>query len=158
MKTRIGTTEFEFVSPAELRSILGEAAAMQRRLSPQTTRPFDAILLDGTGGGTLELYKVPAGLEFALHRLLITDDTHTPGAPFTAAAGYADIRRRGGARDDFVLFSAAAGGIPAKVTYSDVTAPRYRNLETIEIVIVGGPANTSITVKAQGTLSPLTIE
>jgi hypothetical protein len=146
----------DFVSPDELRAILGEAASQQNRLSPQTSRPIEGIVLDANGNGTVELYKVPAGMEFALHRIIIDADGITPAAPFTNPAGFAEILR-GGAMFGFVSFAPAAGGLPAVNTWGSDNAIRYRNDEVVEVSIVGGPANGTIIIRAQGTLSPLTL-
>jgi hypothetical protein len=146
----------DFVSPDELRAILGEAASQQNQLSPQTSRPIEGIVLDANGNGTVELYKVPAGMEFALHRIVIDLDSATPATPYTNANGYAEILR-GGTMQDFVSFAPAAGGLPAVNSWGGGAALRYRNDEVVEIAIVGGPANGTVLVRAQGVLQPLTI-
>ena len=159
MKTRIAAgATIETVTPDEfktiLRQVLGEASSEIRK-GPQTERPIDGITLDANGNGTLDVYLVPAGMEFALHRLYIGDDTHTPAAPYTSAAGYAYILRNTEPLD-FVNFNSAAGGLPCLALWSDTGALRYRNNEKLSVQFVGGPASASVVVRAQGTLQPLT--
>ena len=149
----------EVVSPQELeailRGVLGEARA-ERNRGPQVERPADGIKLDNTGACVpTTIFTVPQGMDFALHRVIIDDDTHTPGNPFTAAGAYMDILRRG-VREDFLALTAAAGGFPVVKTWSMVEAIRFRNGETVQVQFVAGPANGTVLVRMQGTLQPFT--
>lgn len=142
--------EFEFVTPDELYSTLQRAARLG---APERVWPENSIILDGNGNGTLRLYAVPVDRTFSLHRIILTADGITPVSNYTSATGYAEIRRND-LMVDFILFTAAAGGIPAVGTWGTEDAPHYAQREKVEIVIVGGPANGALLVRGQGTLRP----
>lgn len=144
--------EIEVVSPDELRGILGEKFPARR--GPQLHRPLKALALDASGGGTVELYVVKAGMQFTLHWLTIDAETFTPAAPFTNASGYAEILQAGQMRD-FVNFSSSAGGLPA--AWSNSIGIRYHEGEAIEVAFTGGPTSKTVVCRAEGVLEPLTI-
>lgn len=153
MKVKISPgQELEIVTPGELRGILGEI--FPSRKGPQEQRPEEALKLDASGSGTVELYTVPVGMRFRLHWLTVDADDYTPAVPFTNAAGYGEILR-GGRMRDFVNFSSASGGIPA-VWSSSVGIP-YHESERVEFSIVGGPPSKVVVIRADGVLEPLTL-
>jgi hypothetical protein len=119
-------------------------------------RGSEVAKLDASGNGVVQVYVVPSGMKFNLHRVAVNADGFTPGVPFTNAAGYIDILR-GSVRQDFLPLAAAAGGIPAVWAQGGDAAIRYRNGEAVEVAIVGGPASTGVRVEIQGDLSPLTV-
>lgn len=158
MKTRIAAGEtFDTLNEEEiervLRKVLGEAASEWRR-GPQTERPEDGLNVDANGNGLLDLYLVPAGMEFALHRLFITDDTHTFAALATPANSTMDILRNG-RRVDGATFGTV--GYPRLFTWNNVEALRFRNNEKVSLQFGSMGANAKILALAQGTLQPLTL-
>lgn len=155
MRIKIGEREHEVLTPDEAVGLVREMLDGLRGEGPRSVRPDESAILDADGNGTIEVYKVPMGYEFALHRLVLDFDGSTVAVPYTNAAGYALIQRSGEMMD-FVSFAAAAGGIPAVYTQSGAAAARFRNGEQVEVVIVGGPVNRSVRAKVQGTLEPVT--
>lgn len=140
--------EVDVLDAAEAREIVAELLERVRADREIPVRMGEGGQTDGAGAVTIPVYVVPLGREFALNRLLVDADGYTPAAPYTNAAGYIDVRR-GGVRVDFVGLS---NGIPALSIDGKETANRFRNGETVEVVIVGGPANTSIQVEIHGML------
>ncbi len=148
--------ELDFATPAEVRDILDESLAPWAR-GPQTIRAVDAVTLDGSGNGQVDVYGVPAGHRFTLHRLLIDLDAgssgYNPGHPYTSSTGYADILRAG-VREGFAVFS---GGLPCLFTDGSRQALEYSNGEVVSVLIVGGPPDGTIIVRLQGTIQPVTV-
>ena len=140
--------EIDVLSPDEAREIVVEALGRAREELNEIARPAESGVTDATGAVTIEVYTVPMGYEFALNRLVIDADGFTPGAPFKSGVGFIDVRRAG-KRVDFVNLQ---NGIPALAVDGPDTAIRFRNGEQLEVVLVGGPANTTVQVGAQGRL------
>lgn len=157
----------ETVSPAELRQILASFQAGLDKRGPSSQFPSASILLDasgnafgeptGTNPGRLDVYTVPQGHSFALHRIIIDADGITPAAPFQNNAGYIDLIQRG-RRVDFVNLSVAAGGLPASKTWGTADSPRWVNGDRLRLEVHGGPPSTALKVYCQGTLQPLILQ
>lgn len=156
MRIRIGEQEHDLATPGEVAGAIQELLRGMRGEGPRTVRPDESAVLDANGNGTIEIYKVPMGYEFSLHRLVLDMDGQTPVAPYTNANGYALIQRSG-EMVDFISFAAGAGGVPAVYTAGGPQASRYRNGEYVELAIFSGPANRSVRAKVQGTLEPITL-
>ncbi len=143
------------------------ALSGELRSAPVTIFPQEAIQLDANGNGSgnqsLNLYQVPIGWLFTLHRIMIAPDGYTPGNPFTNATGYAEIHARGRMKE-FVNFSSTAGGLPASNYWTGAAGIKYMNGERVTVHFFGGPASGDTTskgvvyVSGQGTLEPLTTD
>lgn len=143
--------EIETVGPDEL----GEILRRRQELGmPERIWPENAKQLDANGNGTIQLYVIPVDRSFSLHRLVITADGITPVANYTSATGYAELRRND-LMVDFILFTAASGGIPAVGTWNGEAAPHYAQREKVEVKVYNGPANGALLVRGQGTLFPV---
>lgn len=143
--------ELDLLTEDELRSALSEL----RNIGPVTVRPEESIHLDSAGNGTVDVYTVPAGMEFTLHRLRIDIDGADPGHTVNAANGWADILRDAVA-EDFIQFAASAGGLPQVKTWSGAAGIVFRNGETVQVKITAAPTvSVNVTVKLQGTLNPI---
>jgi hypothetical protein len=147
--------ELEALTPAEFKAYIDELVI--RLFGDEgVMRDEGFVNLDASGNGVIKAYTVPQGMNFNLHRVVIDVEGFTPGAPFTNAAGWIDVNR-GGDRQDFLPLAATVGGIPAVWAQSGDAAIRYRNGESVEISINGGPASRDARAKIQGTLKPLTV-
>jgi hypothetical protein len=139
----------DFITKDELRELALEFLERQaEEPSVQSIRGEESGVTDGTGACTIVVYTVPLGREFISNRVIVDADGYTPGAPFKNVAGYIDVLRS----EERVDFINLATGIPAMSIDEDDTANRFRNGETVSIVIVGGPANTSVRAKVAGSL------
>jgi hypothetical protein len=148
--------ELDLLTEAELRGALDDArqafAADLAADRGRTIRAGDMQPTSAAGYLLLQsVYRVPAGLELALHRLLVTADGYTPAAPYTNANGYLQVLRSGEVVDFTNL--TGTGSIPILSTDPDSQASRFRNGETIDVELVGGPASTRVKVLVQGWLS-----
>lgn len=108
---------------------------------------------DANGAVTVSPYTVDTGMEFRLTRVLVEADGYSYAAMFTNAAGAVTIQRGGQVLDGYNL----ATGIPNAWTGGSADAPRYRNGEKVDVVVVGGPANTNVNVRIEGDLYPYRI-
>jgi hypothetical protein len=141
--------EVDVLSPDEARQILRELAD-ELQPSGGSVRFMGEKQTDGNGNGTILLAPhVPIGYEFALYRLIVDDDVHSPAAPFTNANGWIDVKRNELDRVGFQGMS-----IPALATDGSSEAVRFRNGEKIAIVINGGPVNQLVRARGEGELKP----
>lgn len=107
--------------------------------------------LDAAGDGSVDVYKVPVGMEFRLCRVIVLPAGYTYAAMFTNAAGGVTIERNGGVIiDGFNL----AAGLPNAWSAGSGAAPRYKNGEVVSIGFVGGPASTGVLVRIEGDQFP----
>lgn len=155
MKIQIGEHKLDLFTHGEARDTVRSLIAELRDDGPRTVRPDESAVLDATGAAMIEVYTVPLGMEFALHRLVLDFDGYTVAVPYTNANGYALIQRSG-EMVDYISFAAAAGGVPAVYGVGGAQAARFRNGENVEVAIVGGPAARSVRAKVQGVLQPIT--
>lgn len=158
-------SEIDFLTAAELRETLKETLSGFLR-PPQTERPEGAILLNASGhsviGGeagpsTVSVYSLPAGYRLRLHRAVFVPDGYTFGSPFTAAAGFLELRRNGlmQAGLGFAGTSVLAPGLPAVLLAGSADGIEYLDGEDVQLYVSGGPASTSLSVRLQGTLQPI---
>ncbi len=153
--------ELDVLNQAELHETLQNLLSGFSR-GPATQRAANPLLLDGSGNTTVgstspapvALFKVPAGAQFGLHRLAIKPDGYTFGTPYTHAEAYLEIQRNGLMMDGIPLTSP---GLPRVFTAGSGDAIVYDNNETVDLLVVGGPASTPLQVVLQGTLEPLEI-
>lgn len=136
--------------------------AMDKALAKWMYEPVTVFIIasmqtDGSGnlgqtvqGNTL-LWETPPGQTLALHRLTIRDVAHTFGAPYTNAASYWELRVDNEMIDGHSMVS-GVGQLPVVVTYGTRDAPHIRDGEGLSLFMSGGPINTQVVVKGQGTL------
>lgn len=153
--------ELDILTQAELHATMTTLLSGFAR-GPLTDRVGVAIDLDGSGstfrGSTsavaVPVFRVPAGYTFALHRITFKPDGSTLADPFVNADGYLEIQRQGQYLDGVSLDTP---GLPVAFTSGNASAPVFDNNDRVEILIVGGPADTAVAVYVQGTLAPLTL-
>lgn len=161
MKTKLRAGEdIDFLTAAELDEVISRHLSGFLR-PPQTERPRQTIALDASGnsGQITEqnaIYQVPVGFTFHVHRIEVSADGYTLGAPYTNATGYLEVLQNGRWRDGFPF----TGGysLPAVWSAGDEDAIEYRNGERVGIRVYGGPASGHIIVQVQGTLQPDVIQ
>jgi hypothetical protein len=148
--------ELDILTAAELREVMRERWTDFEQDAPVTFRAPLSDKTNASGGATVEVLRVPAGRRFKLTRLLVWLDGFTPADPYQDDAAYMVIRREGGQRTDFLPLTSASGyGLPAVFTDGDAQAAEFVNGEVIQVEFVGLPANTTLTVYAQGQLQAL---
>ncbi len=152
--------ELDVLTQAELEESLSELRSGFSRPA-STDRWIGSTKLDANGNttvgstpGAIKTFRVPVGYSFSLHRITFKSDGSTFAVPFTNAAGYIEIQRQGQMVDGITLNSP---GFPLVFTAGSAQAPVYDNGDRVEILIVGGPANTPVAIYIQGTLEPLTV-
>jgi hypothetical protein len=147
--------EIDVIDEAQMRTIIEEAA------SRFTTGELEADIraqesgqLDGTGAGLISIYTVPVGHIFRITRLVVAADGVSFSAPYTNAAGGIQVNRSGEYVDGL---SGLGGGIliPAISVDNKDTGTRWRNGETVDVQMIGGPANRTWRVSIQGFLKRL---
>lgn len=118
-------------------------------------RAAGTVTLDGTGGGTEEVYTPPAGFEFEARRVSLDLDTATdPGTGQVAlGAGKTVEYLRSGTRIEWgqPQFGAAVQ-VPGVQTWGDEQGPYIRNGETFEVRVRGFTANAHLGVTVEGIL------
>lgn len=126
-------------------------------MQPQNDYPLGSITLDANGNGSGSIYNVPPAQRFTLHRIVVDDDVHNPGTPFTNAGGYVQVER-GGVRVAWLSLDPAAGvagGIPGVIAAGGSSGPQWQSREQITVTVVKGPANGTLLIRGQGTLDPI---
>lgn len=160
--------ELDLLTADELQRIIEETLSGWNR-PPQRMRPVAAIQLDASGnsvggrqgpvgaGGVVSpsvvsLWDCPQGYSFRLHRMTLHPDGITFGAPFVNAAGFIEIIR-GGLMQDGISF--ATPGLPLVWSAGTADAIDFTNGESVDVKVTGGPANTALSIRMQGTLEPI---
>jgi hypothetical protein len=157
--------ELDVLTQEEVRELLQEFASGYLR-PPQTARPVGGIPLNASGNscrsvaaqaGTaaalpVDLYSVPIGYSFRLHRMTFKPDGFTFGVPFTNATGFIDINRGELMQDGISLNSP---GMPVVWSAGTADGIFYDNGEHVFATISGGPASVNVSVRMQGTLQPI---
>lgn len=122
---------------------------------------------DGSGNAVIPCYRVAAGEEFRVSRIVVEVDGSTPSAQFVGV-GFCGIyvletfegvtvgtnagaTTLGGLRD-VAAGTATQGFLPAIFEYGDHQSPRVRGPRQIGVVISAGPVNKRVTVYYQGAL------
>lgn len=153
--------ELDVLTQAELHATLEQMFSGFAR-GPATDRATNPIPLDANGNSFIAnvtpspfaVFKVPSGYQFTLHRLALKSDGATFASPFTNSSGYVEIQRAGIMVDGIGL---ASPGLPMIFTAGSADGVVYDNNETVDVLIVGGPASEAVQAYLQGTLEPLTV-
>jgi len=148
----VAGSEVDLVSPEELREVLREFVATFERQHSERVRATLQNLSDAGGNIAIDAYEVPIGMEFRLSRVLLTADGLTFGAP--GVAGVSIEIRRNGKDGPLVDGAKPAVGLPWSWVAGGSPSPHFRNGETVTVRVVGGPANTNISVFVEGDLYP----
>lgn len=142
-----GEIEFDALTHAEAMEL---AQAFFRKTVSERVRAQNGGKTDAAGAASIDVYTVPLGQEFRLCRVVVEADGFTFAALFTNAAGAVTIQRGGQMNDGFNL----SAGLPNVWSAGSGASPRYVNGEKVTIVVVGGPANTNISVRIEGDQFP----
>lgn len=161
MKVKIAPgAELDLLSEEELHRTLTTVLSGFAR-GPVTNRIPVVVALNSSGNtqvgstaGPVPLFKVPSGYTFTLHRAAFQLDGYTFGVPYTSNSGYLEIQRAGLMMDGIPLTSP---GLPRVLTGGSADGILFDNNETVDLLVVTGPASKSLQVVLQGTLEPLTV-
>ena len=117
-----------------------------------------SVLLDATGSGAGDIYKVPAGYEFQVRRVVITmtgavaSDPNTGNVVLSAAGKFVAYMRSGQLIEYGQPQYGAAIQVPGVQTWGDEQGPYVRNGEVFGIVAKGLTASVSLSVYVEGLL------
>jgi hypothetical protein len=141
----------DFVTPGEAAQIIPRPAQITRIRASQT------IQLGATGGGQDEVYKVPAGYEFAVRRITINlmtaTDPNTGNVTLSTAGKYVAYLRSGQFMEYGQPGYGAALQVPGVQSWGEQQGPYLRNGEVFEVMAVGLTANTQLLVMLEGLLA-----
>lgn len=128
---------------------------------PATNRVVTSVLLNsggesaiGSTAGAVPVWKVPPGHRFTLHRASFRPDGYTFAVPYTSSTGYIEIQRAGTLVDGIAF---TTPGLPAILTSGSADGAIFDNGETVDVLIVDGPASKAVQIVLQGTMAPLTL-
>ena len=141
--------ELDILNADEARAIIVDL--LERKRHEPTEEPIRASesgLTDGTGFVKIVVYACPMGREFVLTRLIVDADGYSPGLPFKNGVGWIDVNRS----EERVDFVNLQNGLPSLSIDSKESGNRWRNGETVEVAMTGGPATTTVRVKIHGLL------
>jgi hypothetical protein len=116
------------------------------------------VVLTAAGGGDDEIYKVPAGMELAVRRVVLTLTGNVPNDPNTgnvllnAAGKFVAYMRSGQLIEYGQPQYGAAIQVPGVQTWGDQQGPYLRNGEVFGVVAAGLTANASLSVYVEGLL------
>lgn len=150
------------VTPDELAAVL--KANNRRDSVPSRVRAPQQVRLDANGNGQVEVYKVPAGMEFAVRRVVfdldLTGGNPTPGQPLGANA-YLIYRRSGQIIEYAQPEYAGTFRVPGVQTWGSEQGPYLRNDEVFEVQAVGlstiAPGGI-LTIVVEGILGKRSVE
>lgn len=118
--------------------------------APRYVRKDKTVATDGTGNATFaRIYTIPAGMELRLHRVIVTATGYDAGTPF--ATGAFEVLR-----DGLIVESFQAVGFPSVIGLGSADAMHFRNGETVDVLVLKGPATTNVNVALRGWLHRLT--
>lgn len=141
--------EIDVLNADEARQIVDDVVARVVRQADEIEwRGEESAVTDANGNALIPVFVVPPGRIFRITRLVAAADGFTAAAPFRNPAGALQVLR-GNTIVDFVNLE---NGLPALSTDSRDTGTRWRNGELVQVQLIGGPANTSVNVTAQGFL------
>lgn len=146
----------ETTTPAETHAIVGRHLA-EHREKRTTIRAGQAVILDATGAGQDEIYKVPLGYRFYLRRVSLNLSTATDPLTGNVAlnvAGHSIVYMRSGNFIDYAnpLSAAGVASVPGAQTWSEQEGPFLANGEVFEVLARGLTAGASLDVNIQGVL------
>jgi len=141
-----------FLTPDEAVRLIPRPREESRVRAPATFQ------LDGTGGGTLDVFEVEAGYEFEARRVVITLTGNMPSDPNTGnvalnAAGKWCAYLRSGSLIEYG--QPAYGGqiqVPGVQTWSREQGPYLRNQEVFQVRVAGLTASGVLAVYLEGIL------
>jgi hypothetical protein len=150
MKQRImhGAT-LDFVTPDEM------ARAIPRPAQVTRIRASAQVVLNASGNGQDEVYKVPTGYEFAARRVSMNlsgiTDPSTGQVALSAGKNVAYLRS--GTLIEFAQPQyGAAVQVPGVQTWGAEQGPYLRNAEVFEVLATGLTASAILTVVLEGLL------
>jgi hypothetical protein len=147
--------ELDLLTQDELRTVVTETISGYLR-PPSRMRVPAGVSLDGSGDGTVDAYRVEAGMRFVLTRLEVTADGYTAAVPFNPVTqGGIDIYVDGQWRDGFPIGGGTGYVLPAVYVEGHRTAIEAADGSLFTLVVGGGPASTGLTVNVCGFLSPI---
>lgn len=153
MKQRVGPgAELNFLTPDEMVKMIPRPRQHERIRAPAV------VQLDSTGSGLALVYKVPAGMEFALRRVTFdisgATDPSTGNVPLNVAGKFVAYLRSG-TRIEFAVPQSpnAIPQVPGVQTWGDQQGPYMRNGEVLQIQAAGLTANAFLNVTAEGILT-----
>jgi hypothetical protein len=144
--------EVEFVTPDELMKLIPRPEQITRIRVPAT------ILLNAAGGGDDEVYKVPAGYEFYVRRVVLTLTGNVPNDPNTGnvalnIAGRFVAYMRG---NQLIEYGQPTYGnviqVPGVQTWGDEQGPMLANGEVFGVIAAGLTASVMLSVYVEGLL------
>jgi hypothetical protein len=147
--------ELEMLTQGEVENAMTAALSGFSR-PPQTDRDIATFTLDASGDSVIVgsatnvpvlVYRVKAGYDFSLHRLIVSADGYTAAVPWTNSNGGVSIFRNGLFVDGINL----AAGMPIVFSYGG-DAPVLSGNDELQVLVTGGPTSTAVTVTVQGTL------
>lgn len=142
----------EFVTPDEIARLIPRPSEETRIRMPQ------GMQLNAAGAGQIEVYKIPAGYEFEVRRVVVTLTGNVPSDPNTApvllnAAGKFVAYLRSGSLIEYAQpMYGASLQVPGVQTWGDEQGPYLQNAEVFEVAAAGLPANGQLNVYMEGIL------
>lgn len=154
MKIQVAGRELDLLTKPEAHEMLRGL----RLPATELVRPEESGKTDGTGLLLIPIYTVPAAMEFRPHVLNVEADGFNPATPFQGAGAYWQLRVTGRVIDEGSLVAAAPANIAMQIpftrNYGQMQGGIAVNQETLELLVVNGPANTLIRALVNGTLIP----
>lgn len=141
-------------TPDEIKALLDAMRTPEQFLR---IRAAETVILDATGAGQDNIYKVPAGMEFAVRRVSVNlntaSDPSTGNVPLNVAGKFLAYYRGG----TFIEYAAPESPnpvpqIPGVQTWGDQEGPYLRNGEVFQVVAVGLTANATLDITVEGIL------
>lgn len=153
MKQRIVPgAEIDFLTQDELFKLIQRPTQITRVRAP------GSITLDASGNGDDEIYKVPAGYEFQIRRVVCTmtgavpNDPNTGNVLLNAAGKFVAYMRSGQLIEYGQPQYGAAIQVPGVQTWGDEQGPYLRNGEVFGVLARGLTAATQLSVYVEGLL------
>lgn len=142
-------TEIDFVTPDEIATMIPRPEQFTSVRAPQNAR------LNAGGNGTVEVYKVPMGMEFELHRVSVNlNSAADPGTgEVVLGAGKFIVYMRS---DEFIEYGQPEFGsvvqVPGIQTWGARQGAKLRNGEVFQVRASGLTANAILSVVIEGIL------
>lgn len=121
-------------------------------------RASSSVALNASGNGVDEIYKVPAGYDFELRRIVLTmtgavpSDPNTGNVALNAAGKFVALMRSDQLLEYLQPSYGAAIQVPGAQTWGYQQGPYLRNGEVLGIQAAGLTANTQLSVYIEGVL------
>lgn len=145
----------DIATPDEIaRIVAASTRAMLDESKVQVVRTAQVVQLDATGGGQVEVYKVPMGMEFGLRRVSLgittVTDPSTGAISINAAGKYIEYLRAGTRIDYGQPQYGTAYQIPGAETWGEQQGPFLKNGEVFEVKATGLTALATLIVGIVG--------